>query len=105
MFIAYDREALASREDPELRVTFDTNLRWRDSELDLRCGDHGALILSEDRILMEIKIPGAAPVWLGHLLSETGVFPISFSKYGTCYRQHIIGHDPARIQKEAVFCA
>ena len=35
---------------------------------------------------MEIKIPGAAPMWLAHLLSELRIFPTSFSKYGTCYK-------------------
>ena len=91
VFIAYDRVALAGIENEELRVTFDTNLRWRDHDLDLRKGDHGELILPRDRILMEIKIPGTAPMWLSHLLSETGVFPTSFSKYGTCYQENLAG--------------
>ena len=106
-FIAYDREALAGRENPELRVTFDTNLRWRDSDLDLRRGDHGELLLPREQILMEIKIPGAAPVWLGHLLSELEVYPTSFSKYGTCYRQHLLGREtaPSPSKKEVPFCA
>lgn len=90
VFIAYDRAALAGIENEELRVTFDTNLRWRDCDLDLCSGDYGQLILPQDRILMEIKIPGASPVWLGHLLSEVGVFPTSFSKYGTCYQEHLL---------------
>ena len=100
-FLAYDRQALAGREDPALRVTFDTGLRWREDRLDLRCGDDGAPILPDDQILMEVKIPGAAPVWLSHLLSETGVFPASFSKYGACYRQNLSD----RPGKEAPFCA
>ena len=28
-------------QDSGLRITFDTNIRWRDEELDLRCGDYG----------------------------------------------------------------
>ena len=90
VFIAYDRSALAGIENGELRVTFDTNLRWRDQDLDLRLGDGGKPILPQDRILMEVKIPGTAPVWLGRLLSEAGVFPASFSKYGVCYRQNLL---------------
>ena len=105
VFIACHREAWAGRNDSELRVTFDTNLRWRDRELDLRCGDHGALILPAEQILMEIKIPGTAPVWLSHLLSHTGVFPTSFSKHGTCYRQNLMGHEANHRQKEAISCA
>ena len=91
VFIGYDREAYAGKEDGELRLTFDTNLRWRDTEVDLRCGDHGTFLLPEETILMEIKIPGAAPLWLARLLSENGIFPISFSKYGTYYKEVVLG--------------
>ena len=106
VFIGYDRLAFAGAEDDELRITFDTGLRWRESELDLRLGDHGAPILSDDRILMEIKIPGTAPLWLSRLLSEIGAFPTSFSKYGACYRDHLLrGESAARTQKEEIYCA
>lgn len=106
VFIAYDRTAFAGLDDPNLRITFDTNLRWRDTDLDLRLGDHGAPILPPDQILMEIKIPGTAPVWLAHLLSEIGAFPTSFSKYGTCYKQNILGRIPLEeITKEVRSCA
>ncbi len=106
VFIAYDRLAFAGLENSELRITFDTNLRWRDTELDLRAGDYGMPILSQDQILMEIKIPGSAPVWLARLLSENHVFPTSFSKYGTCYKQNILGHiSTEKILREVGICA
>ena len=89
VFIAYDREAYAGAEDKNLRITFDTNLRWRDTELDLRAGNYGNALLSPEDILMEIKTPGAVPLWLAGLLSEIGAFPCSFSKYGDCYRKYI----------------
>ena len=84
-FIGYDREAWAGTEEPELRITFDTNLRGRSEDLDLRAGDYGRLILPRETILMELKFTGGAPLWLSHLLSENGVFSASFSKYGTYY--------------------
>ncbi|MGN0563317.1 MAG: polyphosphate polymerase domain-containing protein [Candidatus Heritagella sp.] len=121
VFIAYDREALAGIVQPDLRITFDTRLRWRNTDLDLRMGDQGSPLLPPDRILMEIKFSGAAPLWLSHLLSENGVFPTSFSKYGTCYRENLMRRagtgwlypvsaaEPARRipepKKEAVFHA
>lgn len=106
VYIAYDRAAFAGLEDPELRITFDTGLRWRDSELDLRAGDHGETLLSPDHILMEIKIPGTTPVWLAHLLSEIGAFHTSFSKYGTWYTQNILGRSlPKTIRKGVRACA
>ena len=94
VFIAYDRTAFTGRTDPELRITFDAGLRWRDTALDLRAGDSGAPLLPPERILMEIKLPGAAPVWLARLLSENGIFPASCSKYGTCYREHLMHQIP-----------
>ncbi len=93
-FIGYDREAFAGTDNPELRITFDTSLRGRSTDLDLRCRDSGTLILPPDRVLMEVKIPDSAPLWLARLLSENGIFPSSFSKYGTYYT-HILGVSPA----------
>ena len=87
LFLAYDRLAFRDTEDPELRLTFDRNIRFRTENLDLTCGDYGVKLLPEDQILMEVKIPGAAPVWLSHILSELNIFPISFSKYGKCYQK------------------
>lgn len=92
-FIGYDREAFSGRDDPELRVTFDTDLRGRNWDVDLRLGDYGERILPADAILMELKIPDAAPMWLARLLSESRIFPTSFSKYGTYYKQ-LMGKAP-----------
>ena len=89
-FIACEREAWVDREEPELRITFDRNLRWRDTDLHLTAGSGGESLLPDGEVLMEIKIPGAAPLWLAHLLSELEIFPTSFSKYGTCYRQDLL---------------
>ena len=89
-FIACEREAWVDREEPELRITFDRNLRWRDTDLHLSSGCGGEPLLPDGEVLMEIKIPGAAPLWLAHLLSELEIFPTSFSKYGTCYRQDLL---------------
>lgn len=105
VFIAYDREALAGLEDRVLRVTFDIDLRWRDTALDLRSGDGGERIISRDQILMEIKIPGSAPVWLSRLLSENSVFPTSFSKYGVCYRENLMWPVKRHPGKAVRFCA
>ena len=106
VFIGYDREAYAGIENSELRITFDTNLRWRDEAVDLRCGDYGTFLLPEDAILMEIKIPGAAPLWLARLLSENQIFSTSFSKYGTYYQEVVLGgRIGAPYQKEVLFSA
>ena len=105
VFIGYDRLAFAGVDDPGLRITFDTNLRWRDTEVDLRIGDYGdAIPLPCGDVLMEIKIPGVCPLWLSRLLSEAGAFPTSFSKYGACYCGSILRPEPI-ILKEDTCCA
>lgn len=105
VFIGYDRIAYIGRDDPDLRITFDTNMRWRDYDLDLRFGDYGKPIIETDKILMEIKIPGVCPMWLARLLSEIGTFPASFSKYGACYANHLIKKDISEKEKEALHSA
>ena len=91
VFIGYDRLAFAGIDDPELRITFDTNLRWRTTDLDLRRGDYGAPISGYGEVLMEIKIPDTAPLWLSHLLAKAEAYPASYSKYGACYRYDMPG--------------
>ena len=104
VLIAYDRTAFASADGSDLRITFDTALRARSVDLDLRHGDYGLPIM-DDRILMEIKIPGAAPMWLARLLSENKIFSTSFSKYGTYYQQFVLGGRSAALKKEVVLSA
>ena len=86
MMIRYDRIAMAGKEDPDFRVTFDTNIRWSTLHLDLREKDKGRPIIAPDEYLMEIKIANAIPVELSRKLSELRIFPVSFSKYGRGYK-------------------
>lgn len=90
VFIAYDRTAFAGIDDSELRITFDKNIRFRTNDLNLSCGDYGRPVINDDRILMEIKIPEACPMWLSKALSDVGARPTSFSKYGACYKDYIL---------------
>ena len=87
VFLSYERDSWKGREEPALRLTLDRDIRYRTYDLDLRWGFRGTPILSPGQTLMEIKIPGAAPLWLSHALSENGIFPVSFSKYGESYKQ------------------
>ena len=90
VFIACDRYAWVDKENPELRITFDENLRWRTDRLDLTLGSDGETLTEPGAVLMEIKIPGTAPLWLARLLSEQALFPTGFSKYGTEYFNGVI---------------
>ena len=87
MYISYERIALFSEEEPGLRITFDSNILWREEALLLTSGIFGTPILEKGQRLMEIKIPGTMPIWLAHILDELEIYPISFSKYGRGYEQ------------------
>ena len=73
VFIACDRQAYVASDDP-----------------DLRAGSHGEPLAADGMVLLEIKAPGAVPLWLAHILGELDVFPTGFSKYGVCYRDNIL---------------
>ncbi|MDO5292399.1 MAG: polyphosphate polymerase domain-containing protein [bacterium] len=89
LFIAYDRFAMFGKEDSEVRITFDSNIRSRDYDLGLEYGDYGEPLLDENYHLMEIKIAGAMPLWLSALLNELEIYPTSFSKYGNIYKKRL----------------
>lgn len=89
MMISYDRIAMAGIDDPDFRVTFDTNIRWTTRRMDLRVRNKGRQILDPDQTLMEIKVANAVPLELSRKLSELDIFPVSFSKYGRGYADMI----------------
>ena len=89
IFIACDRISWKDRDEETLRFTFDKNIRVREDDLHLYHGDSGTPLLPNGYSLMEIKIPTAAPIWLARLLSDEAIFPVSYSKYGTCYKNII----------------
>ena len=95
-YLAYDRIAMYGKEDPELRVTFDFNIRSRQTDMDLSAGDEGECILPEDYVVMEVKVGDAYPFWVVNMLEEIGIYPASFSKYGNVYTRVIL---PQMIEK------
>ena len=87
--ISYDRDAWFSPELPGVRITFDCSLTFRNWELDLNSEEPGISLLPAGQRLMEIKTNGVYPLWLTHLLRDTGARRTHFSKYGLAYRQYI----------------
>ncbi len=85
MLISCEREAFFGTDDRDFRITFDRNIRWRDSDIDLRLGAGGRSALSGDVVLMELKVAGAIPLWLTYTLANERIYPTSFSKYGRAY--------------------
>lgn len=96
MYISYERIARYDRDNPALRVTFDSNILWRREVLDLKDGSWGDELLNPGECLMEIKIPGALPLWLGKILDELEIYPVSFSKYGHAYQAGILESETLR---------
>lgn len=92
LYLAYDREAYKMKEGAqtadggsEFRVTFDCNIRCRENDLSLKSEAYGTEMLEEGMFLMELKCPGAIPLWMTEVLSRERLYKTSFSKYGTAY--------------------
>lgn len=85
MLISCEREAYFCKADNGLRITFDRNILYRDTELLLNSKRCGTPILPHGCVLMEIKAEGALPLWLCRALGERKIYKTSFSKYGRAY--------------------
>ena len=52
----------------------------------MRSDVYGTPILSEGKVLMEIKCAGGIPLWMTEVLSKEKIYKTPFSKYGTAYK-------------------
>ena len=102
MAISYDRIAMAGTKDPDLRITFDTNIRWRTDKLSLKEGNVGKDILLPGQHLMELKIAGAMSIELAKILDELNIRKTSFSKYGKGYVDYMYGEDAEERNKSNI---
>lgn len=89
--LSYERSAWFSREDRDLRITFDKNIRFRQEDVSLTLPAGGRRILPEGESLMEIKAAAALPLWLVSELDTLGIFQSTFSKYGEAYKAILAG--------------
>ena len=82
MMVCTQRLSFVDADNPELRITFDADVRW------MRANPNAAehdLFANGERIL-EVKCAQAYPMWLVAVLNECGVRPQSVSKYGLAYK-------------------
>lgn len=91
MALFYERTAYENIEDPSLRMTIDSGMRYRLEDLDLSHGAYGEPILDEERFILEIKITNSMPLWLSQIFDRLKIYPTSFSKYGAAYKKALIG--------------
>ena len=94
-----------------VRITFDEHIRYRD--LFAQEGKRAsAPLLAAGEAIMEVKVPGAYPLWLVRVLDDCKAYPTSFSKYGeaclTCegkaapkaYREQVAFDETVRGEQE-----
>ncbi len=86
MLITYDRYSLVAADDPTLRITFDSEVRWQTEDPRLESPVAGELLDAPGTYLMEVKANGAMPLWLVRTMSRLDILPTSVSKYGDSYR-------------------
>jgi len=104
VYLSYDRnrKAMFSKENQDLRITFDTNIRCRRHDLRLESGSYGEELLESGQWLMEVKAENTIPLWLSRLLSENRMYRTGFSKYGNEYKKMI---RTSRMEKESAVYA
>ena len=100
MMIACEREAWYDEEHPDLRLTFDRNIRYRETDLSLSRSSAGAALLPRRTVLLEIKTAGAMPLWLAEALDTEGILPDSISKYGAAYARKLGDRRPDAVKTQ-----
>ncbi len=87
MFLSYEREAYYFKDDKQIRITFDTNIKYRTENVNLLPSISDIKLLPNNFVLMELKVPFSIPYDLTKYLSSEKIFKTPFSKYGTAYKQ------------------
>jgi hypothetical protein len=104
-YISYRRAAFFGKDDPEFRLTFDSQLTERRYDLTLTKGSYGNLIIPDDQRLMEIKVPGSIPMWMSKALSELEIRRHSFSKYGRAYQAFVLEQAAGKQEERKIIYA
>lgn len=87
MFLSYERVAYYFKTDKQIRITFDTNIKYQTENVSLIPSISDIKLLPNNFVLMELKVPFSIPYNLAKYLSSEKIFKTSFSKYGTAYKQ------------------
>ena len=90
VYLSYDRRSYFWKDNKDLRITFDTNIKYRFDKLGLELGTDGKKLLDDNTILMEIKSLNNLPLEFCKVLSNLQIFPTSFSKIGAVYKKELI---------------
>ena len=81
MVVRTHRLSFVDADDPELRITFDSSVTWRQAE-----SDRAHNLFADGERILEVKCAQAYPMWLVAVVNECGARPQSVSKYGRAYQ-------------------
>jgi SPX domain protein involved in polyphosphate accumulation len=90
VYLSYDRKAYHWKDNVNFRITFDTNIKYRLKDVNLESGDNGEALLNDNQIIMELKCENGLPLEFVKTLSKLNLYPTSFSKIGTVYKNKIL---------------
>ncbi|SHG58856.1 polyphosphate polymerase domain-containing protein [Ornithinibacillus halophilus] len=102
MVVSYDRHAFHCITDPDLRITFDLNLRCRNEDLNIEYGPHGENFIDPDLVVLEVKVTNSVPLWLARILQDLQCEQRSASKFCTSLERLKGNALPNNIQHEKV---
>lgn len=83
IYISSYRTSYVSKDNPNIRITFDEDLKYRTTNLSLKENTDDKAII--DGVIMEIKVIDSYPPWLYKALDELKLYPRGFSKVGNAF--------------------
>lgn len=81
VIISYDRLALMSKYEDNIRITFDTNLKCRSYDLSLENRSNETYFIPPQYSVLEIKVNDKIPIWLTNILRKHNITANRTSKY------------------------
>ncbi len=87
VYIGCERYSYRAKDDDSIRITFDKNIVYRMKHLSLNADPMDKSVT--DKIVMEIKVAEAMPLWLIEILNEIKAYPRGFSKVGSAFEKEI----------------
>ena len=84
-YLGYHRQAFAGITEGDLRLTIDSDIRYRLDNLDFAQLINRGTALDSNIFLLEIKTTSNIPLWLTKMLGELGIYSTPFSKYAACF--------------------
>ena len=82
IYIGYTRAAYTNK---DIRITVDTNLKYRFTNLSLSGNKEDKPIIDPDLSVVEVKYFKQLPQWLNDFFIKNNIQSQSFSKVGTAY--------------------